>query len=133
MGRYYTGDIEGKFWFAVQSSNDAEHFGAEERNDHIQYIVPNNQKDEALKEGIAKCLNELGNWKEGLDAFFERYKNGYNDEYIVNFWKEEYKETVSLEDVKDKLKIYARLSLGREIEEFFKENPDYDCYFEAEL
>ena len=24
MGRYYQGDIEGKFWFAVQSSNDAD-------------------------------------------------------------------------------------------------------------
>ena len=23
MGRYYHGDIEGKFWFAVQSSQDA--------------------------------------------------------------------------------------------------------------
>jgi hypothetical protein len=29
MGRYYHGDIEGKFWFAVQSSNDADFFGCE--------------------------------------------------------------------------------------------------------
>ena len=29
MGRYYNGDIEGKFWFAVQSSNDADYFGVE--------------------------------------------------------------------------------------------------------
>ena len=27
MGRYYGGDIEGKFWFGVQSSDDADHFG----------------------------------------------------------------------------------------------------------
>ena len=27
MGRYYSGDIEGKFAFAVQSSNDADFFG----------------------------------------------------------------------------------------------------------
>ena len=26
MGRYYNGDIEGKFWFAVQSSDDADFF-----------------------------------------------------------------------------------------------------------
>ena len=31
MGRYYDGDIEGKFWFGVQSSDDAEFFGAKER------------------------------------------------------------------------------------------------------
>ena len=29
MGRYYSGDIEGKFWFAVQDSDDADHFGIE--------------------------------------------------------------------------------------------------------
>ena len=27
MGRYYTGDIEGKFWFGIQSSNSADRFG----------------------------------------------------------------------------------------------------------
>ena len=30
MGRYYTGDIEGKFWFGVQDSDDACHFGGSE-------------------------------------------------------------------------------------------------------
>ena len=30
MGRYYNGDIEGKFRFAVQSSNDAEFLVKEE-------------------------------------------------------------------------------------------------------
>jgi len=29
MGRYYTGDICGKFWFGIQSSDDPENFGAE--------------------------------------------------------------------------------------------------------
>ena len=29
MGRYYSGDIEGKFWFAIQSSDDADYFGVE--------------------------------------------------------------------------------------------------------
>jgi hypothetical protein len=40
MGRYYDGDIEGKFWFAVQDSNDGEFFGAEETNsNYINYCV----------------------------------------------------------------------------------------------
>ena len=34
MGRFYTGDIEGKFWFGTQSSDDATHFGV---NPEIQY------------------------------------------------------------------------------------------------
>ena len=29
MGRYYNGDIEGKFWFGVQSSDDADFFGVD--------------------------------------------------------------------------------------------------------
>ena len=28
MGRYYHGDIEGKFWFAIQDSNAADRFGS---------------------------------------------------------------------------------------------------------
>ena len=30
MGRYYDGDISGKFWFAVQSSNAPARFGGNE-------------------------------------------------------------------------------------------------------
>jgi hypothetical protein len=30
MGRYYNGDINGKFWYGIQDSDDALHFGAEE-------------------------------------------------------------------------------------------------------
>jgi hypothetical protein len=29
MGRYYYGDIQGKFWFGVQNSDDASYFGVE--------------------------------------------------------------------------------------------------------
>ena len=29
MGRYYSGDIEGKMWFAVQNSSDWDYFGKE--------------------------------------------------------------------------------------------------------
>ena len=38
MGRYYSGDIEGKFWFAVQSSNAADRFGSTRYvRDYINY------------------------------------------------------------------------------------------------
>ena len=38
MGRYYNGDIEGKFWFAVQSSDDADYFGVEgQRPEMLEY------------------------------------------------------------------------------------------------
>ena len=37
MGRYYGGDIEGKFWFGVQSSSDADHFGIEGQASELNY------------------------------------------------------------------------------------------------
>ena len=37
MGRYYNGDIEGKFWFGVQSSDDADFFGKEGEPSHINF------------------------------------------------------------------------------------------------
>ena len=37
MGRYYNGDIEGKFWFAVQSSDDADFFGQQGEARFLNY------------------------------------------------------------------------------------------------
>jgi hypothetical protein len=37
MGRYYTGDIEGKFMFGVQSSDDANFFGVEGESRSLDY------------------------------------------------------------------------------------------------
>ena len=37
MGRYYNGDIEGKFWFAVQSSDDADFFG---QQGQARFLIP---------------------------------------------------------------------------------------------
>ena len=39
MGRYYHGDIEGKFMFAVQSSDDADFFGVvgQPPDTHLEY------------------------------------------------------------------------------------------------
>jgi len=40
MGRYYTGDIEGKFMFAIQPSNAPEIFGAEVLDsNYVEYWV----------------------------------------------------------------------------------------------
>ena len=39
MGRYYSGDIEGKMWFAVQSSNDWDFFGVEGWVEALEYVL----------------------------------------------------------------------------------------------
>ena len=32
MGRYYDGDIEGKFWFGIQDTSDGDFFGKQHQN-----------------------------------------------------------------------------------------------------
>lgn len=58
MGRYYNGDIEGKFWLGVQSSDDAEQFGAEPSEpSYINYYTDDL---DACLEGLAQLFADLG-------------------------------------------------------------------------
>ena len=131
MGRYYHGDIEGKFWFAVQSSNDADFFGVEGEATHVNYYYHEDHLDK-VKEGIKDCKSSLGEYKKHLDNFFKTDgKEGYNDNMLINYLDKNAKGTHSEIGVKFFLEWYARLELGKEIRDCVKEN-DY-CNFEAEL
>jgi len=119
LGRYYNGDIEGKFWFAVQSSDDAEQFGAYECTSYIQYCV--NDID-TVKDRLVVIINELGlkqdfietdtNTDEGEDIFFDKYKEAG-------------------EKTSEQEKLWASLELGLKIYHCLKEQGH--CSFEAEL
>ena len=139
MGRYYSGDIEGKFWFAVQSSSDAIHFGGV--HDYVDgegEVVDDDDQDDAvemyfhfdqthmedIQKGIATCLEHLGEYQEALDNFFEKHTS-YNDESLA-------KELgISVAKTRELLTNYARLILGLKIENCVGENGE--CNFEAEL
>ena len=124
MGRYYSGDIEGKFWFAVQSSNDASHFGGESCQPNHQEFWFDTDNLPDIKAGIKKCVDELGKYKAELDKFFKD-NNGYNDEMIV-------KQTSILPSkVKPMLELYARLELGKKILKCVEVTGE--CNFDAEL
>lgn len=126
MGRYYSGDIEGKFWFGVQSSRDPEFFGAveEQPQDYVYYGFGEEQLPEVL-EGLVICRKKLGKKRILLDKFFKE-NNGYNDEMLVKAGIGN-----SLSEVKTLLEWYARLKLGQQIYKFLKANGS--CNFEAEL
>ena len=111
MGRYYHGDIEGKFWFAVQSSNDADFFGVEGEPTHLNYYFNDQDKDKVY-EGIVKLDKSLGRYKKLLDE-----KMHPHDHF----------ET----EVKYYLEWYARRHLGKKIYDCINENGT--CQFEAEL
>ena len=124
MGRYYSGDIEGKFWFGVQSSDDASFFGAEPTEpNYLEYYFTEDDLAE-VKKGLKECKKELGKYKIELDQFFQR-ETGYTDEMM----EEELK--VNKNKAKELLTWYARLELGEKIAECIEESGQ--CSFEAEL
>ena len=135
MGRYYNGDIEGKFWFAVQSSNDADFFGQQGQARFLDYYFETKDLPK-IEEGIKKCKDYLGSLLEALDEFFEE-NNGYNNEMLVNHLNSLYtceglpSEKFTEQGVRHYLEWYARLGLGNQILECVKEKGE--CQFEAEL
>jgi len=93
MGRYYDGDIEGKFWFAVQNSDDGEHFGAEEQgSNYIEYYLSRETfmdvgiktiQDIKKQLMIGKKQNHWDLWREWSN-FVDQYQkdNTGNDNYF---------------------------------------------------
>lgn len=119
MGRYYSGDINGKFWFAVQSSTAADRFGSSyyELN-YVDYSFDESHLEECEAE-IQRILDKLGEKKNILDEFFNK-SFGYTDKNIEDLG-------ITMEELED----YADLGLGIKIRDCIKENGE--CHFQAEL
>ena len=141
MGRHYDGDIEGKFWFAVQSSDDGEYFGAiditEENTDSdyhdgfVDYVIYFSDIDR-VKAGIDLCKRQLrGNYLI-LNEFFLS-NNGYNDEMIIKHYQKTKGIHINEGFLREQLTIFARLDFGTQILLYFNENPGEDCHFTAEM
>ena len=119
MGRYYNGDINGKFMFAVQGSDAGEKFGAVEiENNYVEYYVSRDNYQDIIKE-----LSEIKK-RGGVDrvkAMFDKVDR-YND-------ATQKEHNVSNEDLED----YADYELGNQMKEFFDDQPEEDeLHFTAE-
>ena len=130
MGRYYDGDIDGKFWFAVQSSDDADFFGVQGEARFLSYYFGEDDKKNVHK-GMLECDRHLGKYRELLDKFFET-REGYNNKTLAEYLDKNVHPTKHTEKkAKYYLEWYARLILGRKIYNCILEQGD--CSFEAEL
>lgn len=119
MGRYYSGDIEGKFWFGLQSSDAADRFGVEgEPPAELQYFFSEDDL-EGVEEEIQSIEESLGEKKQILDDFFKEGR-GYTDQDIE-----------ALGVSKDELSEYADLLLGIKIRDQIRDFGE--CNFTAEL
>lgn len=125
MGRYYSGDIEGKFWFGVQSSTDASFFGGNEcEPGYIEYEFTREDDWESVIEGIAECERQLGQWKAKLDGFFEK-NHMYNDKTL------EEATGMPSGEINGILEWYARLHLGEKIRDCLERQEH--CSFQADV
>lgn len=126
MGRYFEGDINGKFWFGVQSSSDADYFGVEgTQPGFLDYSFEKDDLDK-VAVGISECKRYLGKYEKKLDEFFDDLEGGYSNEMLTKVLG-----VVSEKDVKRILEWYARLQLGQKIYDCIKKQGW--CHFQAEL
>jgi hypothetical protein len=119
MGRYYSGDIQGKFWFALQGSDAASRFGGEIfEPQFIEYYFSEEHLD-GVNEEIKNIQESLGDKVKILDDFFKEGA-GYNDKTLEG-----------LGVTNKKLSDYADLRLGIKIRDCIEGSGS--CSFQAEL
>ena len=128
MGRYYDGDINGKFMFGVQSSEAANRFGVSGTvPGYLDYYF--NQDDlNGIERGLEKIENNFGELKDSLLAYFDLYKDP--DDAPISF--HEYLEKGNKPKLDTYLlSEYADYVLGKRIYNCVKKHGE--CNFTAEL
>jgi hypothetical protein len=125
VGRYYSGDIEGKMWFAVQESNDADNFGVIGEPSNDLYYHFNEDNIRGINKELAKCRESIGTDSlEIMDRYFKKHRTESHqalDDLVIKIGDTEYK----------KLKeYYARIELGEQILACIRDNDE--CNFSVE-
>jgi len=130
MGRFYNGDISGKWWFAVQSSDTPKRFGGEETS--IEYVICN---DEEFQEKMKKLETTLGESLQIFDEFFAK-KSSYNIKQLDEFFQEkgtDYTDNISIVDIEYLFSDYADYKFGLEVAKYFEDTQEESCYISSEL
>jgi hypothetical protein len=135
MGRYYNGDIDGKFWFAVQSSSAADRFGVigryrdsddPEKSDFDDgcLIYDFKMSDlEKVESELEVIENNLGDHLTKLRAFFEENAMYSPDDLASTLG-------MTVPQTNYFLSEFADYGLGIEIRDCLKEHGQ--CWFRAE-
>ena len=123
MGRDYFGDIDGRFWFAVQDSDAADRFGVTGVEPSGLYYYFGEGELGGVEAELKVIEEQLGIYKTKLCEFFNSNQS-YTDEDLVKYLDLPY------DKVKNLLKEYADYVLGIRIKERILES-GY-CEFTAE-
>jgi hypothetical protein len=115
VGRYYNGDISGKFWFGIQGSDAGERFGCvEEDPGYVCYFTDDLEQCQLELKSIEA---ELG---DKIALIEEILKHGHNSKSLKD-------SGISESDLED----YADWELGKKIEACLLKNGT--CRFEADI
>ena len=123
MGRYYSGDIEGKFWFAVQNSDAADRFGVTGvQPEELYYYFDRGNLDD-VEEELNVIKKQLGKYRTKMKDFFKS-NSAYTDEALANYLG------ITEDKAKGLISAYADYELGMKIRKSILENGQ--CEFTAE-
>ena len=124
MGRYTSGDIDHKFWFAVQNSDAADRFGVTGVQPEELYYYFDEDSLPGIKQELKNIEDKLGNNLVLMNKFFEE-NTSYTDEKLAEYLNVDEKEAKIL------LSEYADYDLGLKIAEAVRTTGQ--CEFTAEL
>ena len=124
MGRWCSGSIDHKFWFAVQSSDAADRFGVTGVQPQELYYYFDEDSLPGIKQELKNIEDKLGNNLVLINKFFEE-NTSYTDEKLAEYLN------VELDVAKNLLKDYADFELGLKIAEAVQTTGQ--CEFTAEL
>ena len=123
MGRWYSGDVEGKFWFGIQDSNAADRFGVTGHQPQELYYHFDEESLPEIYQELSNIATNLGSNLILLHKFFEE-NDSYSDEKLAEY-------LVEPVDVQKILKDYADYELGLKIAEAVRTTGQ--CEFTAEF
>ena len=126
MGRYTSGSIDHKFWFAVQNSDAADRFGVTGVQPEELYYYFDEDSLPGIKQELKNIEDKLGNNLALINKFFEENTSyTYTDEKLAEYLNVDEKEAKIL------LSEYADYELGLKIAEAVRTTGQ--CEFTAEL
>ena len=124
MGRWCSGSIDHKFWFAVQSSDAADRFGVTGHQPEELYYYFDEESLPGIKQELKDIRDKLGNNLILLHKFFEE-NDSYSDEKVAEYLN------VEPDAIQKILKDYADYELGLKIADAVETTGQ--CEFTAEL
>ena len=71
MGRYYHGQLSGKFWFGIQNSGDATHFGVNANNVLNYYVCNCEIYEKDYNKIINYCEDCFSSYEEHIQAMID--------------------------------------------------------------